>query len=327
MCALAPSSPPGELIYPVEPMAPEHVAQVAQSAQIATIMQLSDLALRRPRNEGRSLERTLASVDDSSWWSIPNRGDGPSVNIARTGFQKYGNAALIPNYEDIEMPDGKGAWRITVLVIDMETLCVQTASGTVAKPERRGNEKDLAYTQRCFQMQLAFGGRLERNAIFKILPGHWKDQIENQYKKVVAGKPLGQRIPILMEKFASIGVTEVDVKRLLGVAPRAMTEPQFGELCGTYNAIYTKEITADEAFKRSSAAEMVDDIPDAEPKSTDFQAAFKNLQAAMEAAGVDEAQVMKECRDAGVTTRKKIQTCEPGELTRIADYVRNMMTA
>jgi hypothetical protein len=130
----------------------------------------------------------------------------------------------------------------------MESLAIMSAAGTLVKPERKVNEADLAYAQRCFQMQLSFAARLERNAIFKILPGHWRDQIEDKYRAQQQAQPLAERIPVLVEGFKRFGVTENHLKKRLGVKVKDMTEPQFGELRDLYNALHNGDTTVDEAF-------------------------------------------------------------------------------
>lgn len=216
---------------------------VSTTAQVAVIAQLSGLARQNPRDEGLALQRTLARVDDTSWWKVPNRGEGASVKIARTAFQRYGNAATLPNVRDIG-----DQWEITILGIDMETMAISSSVGTVMKPEKRANEKPQAYIQRCFQAQLAFIGRLERNLIFKVLPGDWEAQIEAKYREHQKAKPLAERVPILIDGFKRFGVLPKHLKKRLGVDETKMSEAQFGELRDLYNALHNGDTTVEEAF-------------------------------------------------------------------------------
>lgn len=244
-------------IIEVEPVENEVVSSVAM---VETICRMSRFVQQMKRDEGLALKKTLEHVDETSFWKIPNRGEGVSVNIARTAFSNFGQCAILPNVTEVKNASGKDCWQITVMAIDMRTMSIQSSIGIVQKPERKPMEKDLAYDQRLFQAQLAFSGRLERNAIFKILPGHWKEQIKREFYAKQGAMPLEERVKILFAKFMEYGIQEKDIQSFTGVHKNKLTEPQFGELRGIYNAIYNGDLLPEEAFKKNGGEQSTPQV-------------------------------------------------------------------
>lgn len=222
------------------------------SSPIEVIARVSELAIRRPRKEAEVLKKILAAADETSVWTVPNRGTGLSVKLARTALQCFGNAACLPSIEEcrIDVP-GKGmvpGWRIQTLIVDMESLAIQATTAFTAKPIRNEGEKDLAYEQRCFQQQLAFAGRIERNAIMKIIPGSWHKQIHEAVLMKAKGRPLAERIKVMIASAKAKGITENQLRNLHGVAPNLYSEAQWADVQGRLAAVQNEDLSVADAF-------------------------------------------------------------------------------
>lgn len=252
-------------------VSPSTQAATAQQvdSQINMIARISELSLARPRNEKEALRKTMEAVDESSVWSVPNRGTGLSVNIIRTAVRNMTNIAVIPRQFDVMLNTDSGTvpgWYFEVLAIDMENRNIQVSTGSTPKPRRKPNEKDLAFDQRCFQASLAFLGRLERNAAAKLLPGEWKDKILSKYQEKVKNKPLRTRLAEAAQTSKAIGVTREMVEQLYQVAANDLTETDWADWNGRLNAVTKNELTREQAFPelfnedgtpRSAVAERV----------------------------------------------------------------------
>lgn len=237
-----------EIIEPGDDYPAQLPVQQQASSAMGAIMQIAPMAMARPRNENKALQRVLAAADDSWYWAIPNRGEGLSVRGARSAVRHYRNVGVVPYVEEIMLPSGETGWRMTVLAIDMENVVIETSSATCTKPTRKKDEKDLAYEQRCFQQQLAFLGRIERNAIFKILPGEWQEQIKGAIFAKRKLDPLPKRINEVVQRCESLGVNVAAIKKLLGCAPQQMSEAQWSDLWGRTNAIKNEGFAVADAF-------------------------------------------------------------------------------
>lgn len=286
------------------PAMPQNQIQVKDQAaqQMAVISHLSELALSHPRDESRALQKVLEAADDSSKYAIPNRGEGLTVNIARTAIRHYRNCFVSPPEISDTMMNRNGqmvpGWSIKIYVIDIENLFTNCASGTVAKPEMKHNEKPLAYDQRCFQTQLAFIGRLERNAIMKVIPGEWKDQIMHAVEAKQKMKPLSQRIARVVEQLESIGVNKAMAKRITGCAPTSWSEGQWANMQGRVSAIKNEGLPFDDVFPELAKDEEKKEA-EAKPKAAPLPK-VNELYANAEKAGYDRKWVQDQSqRDFG----------------------------
>jgi len=224
----------------------------AAGSPMEAVLQLTDVAHRYQRNEARALQRSMGAVDESSVWAIPNRGEGLSVKIARTALHHYQNAAVFQNHQDAMILNGDGipvaGWKLTVMVVDMQNLIVQTSSASCAKPQKRHGEKSLAYEQRCFQTLLAFTGRVERNAIFKILPGEWQPKLLAAFRSKQQARPLADRVAACVQWCDANKISKLALKDIYGVQPEAFGESEWADLCGRINAVKGGHSTLDGAF-------------------------------------------------------------------------------
>lgn len=278
----------------------QSVAPTKEGSQIDAVMRLSELAWRRPRNEPAALRKCLAAADASWLWRVPNRGEGLSVKCARSIIRYYQNVAVIPNVLDTMIPTDSGmkpGWAMTVVAVDMENMVIETSTATTPKPERNKGEKELAYQQRCFQAQLAFLGRLERNAIMKIAPGEWQGQIKAEILRREQGKPLAERVPKLIMALAAIGVNERDIEIVLGCKPLVMAEAQYQDLIGRGGAVKEGECTKDMAFPELAREVAAADEP---VNITALEREFKTL-------GIVRATALEIARELHGDTLKRLE--------------------
>lgn len=237
------------------------VAPTREGSQINAVMTIgSQLALCNPRNEGAVLRKVLGAADESWLYSIPFAGDngkqnvtGLSVKCARTAVRHYRNVAVFPAVREIVAPNDNGeyvpAWEMTVAVVDLENNVIETTNVVTHKPQRKNGEKDMAYTQRLYRQQLAFLGRVERNAIMKILPGEWVAQIRATIKAKSQLKPLSERVKETVAGCEALGVTKRDLERITGCKADTWSEVQWADIRGRLTAVREGEGDRDEVFE------------------------------------------------------------------------------
>lgn len=248
--------------------APRGKTEIAN--QLEVIASLAAVARANPRNEAHALRKILSAADASCVWAVPNRGSGLSVKCARLAVQAYRNVAVIPSIMEtlVEVDGGRQVpgWKIQCLAIDMENMVIQMTSGTTTKPARKPGEKDLAYEQRCFQQQLAFSGRIERNAAMKIIPGSWQAQIRQAVDNKARMDPLEKRRLKLKNECAAIGITDQHARDIHGAAISTFNEEQWADFYGRVGAVRNKECTVEDAFPEAFGKDAEAPAPPADGK-------------------------------------------------------------
>jgi hypothetical protein len=295
------------------------VAPTMEGSQIDSVMRISSLALARPRNEPLALKKAIENANPSWLWRIKNRGEGLSVKCARSIIRYYRNVAVNTFVADTVIPGDNGrmipSWRLTALAIDMENLVVETSTATVPKPARNNSEADLAYTQRCLQQQLSFLGRIERNAIMKIVPGEWQDQIKEAIYERERSKPLPARIEGLIKSFAAMGISERNMETVLGINPRKMSEGQYQDMLGRGMAVKNDETTKEEAFPELYRHD--------EASEADLPANTRALNEAIKSAGSTPAGALATARELFGDDIKRLENLTQGQADQLIGKLRD----
>lgn len=200
-----------------------------------------------------------------AFYSVPNRGSGPSIRFAEEVARCYGNF----EYGHLELSRGKDKSEIEVYAWDKEKnnrskrqITVEHIVDTKNGPKRLTDQADI-------DNRIAnVASKQMRGRIMALMPKNMVAAGIAECKRTLAGnneKPLRDRILAMSSAFNKIGVTQPMMEKHLGHKVDDINMDEFADLTGVYNAIrdggkiadYFKN--GDEETKEPSSAKLAID--------------------------------------------------------------------
>lgn len=237
------------------------VTTLGQIVKSETDMQITT-AKRYPRSLTSFLlnSKTMIELDPEiaagCWYSVPRAGktiEGPSIRLAEIVYSCWGNmrAAARVISDDGKMVTAQGfCW-------DLEkntAVSMETQRRVTGKNGQRFSD-DMVITTCNAAAAIAF-----RNAIFKIIPKIYVNQLLNHARGVAAGdiKDLPKKREMWIGYFKKLKVTEKEVFKLLEVkSTDDITLDHVATMMGIANALKDNQATVDSIFRAPNPDEPV----------------------------------------------------------------------
>lgn len=232
---------------------------IEQERAIAEAQGQLTLAKKFPRSMTGAMNEFLESCKskefaDTAFYSVPNRGSGPSIRFAEEAARCYGNF----QYGHRELSRGDGKSEVEVYAWDMQNNNYSKRQITVMhvidtkngpKPCRDQAEIDNLIANKASKQM--------RGRILALLPKHIVAAGQAMCKKTIAGggeKPLSERIIGMVQAFGRYGVNKAHIEAHLGHDIDNTTVDELADLIGIFNAI-KEGGKASEYFPLGEAAE------------------------------------------------------------------------
>jgi len=209
---------------------------------IAEVRSQIQLAKMFPRSKSGAMTEfleTCASPEFAAvaFYSVPNRGSGPSIRFAEELARCYGNF----EFGHIELSRGNGKSEVQVYAWDKERnnrsprqITVEHVIDTKNGPKPCRDQTDID------NLIANKAAKVMRGRILAITP---KDMVQagiDACKRTLAGgsdKPIGQRIMAMAAAFSKFGVTNKLLEKHLGHVVDDTTIDELADLMGIYNAL------------------------------------------------------------------------------------------
>jgi hypothetical protein len=237
------------------------VAEVAAAVQVA---QQCPRDIRRAWAEMQeACSRTgLAAV---AFYSVKNRGTGPSVHLARELARIWGNMDY--GVHELHRDDERGMSEIRAYAWDQQTN--MRSSRTFQVPHARmaqGQRKPLTDLTDVYLNNQNIGARAVRESIFAALPRDFVEEAKTICRRTIEngdGKPLMERVAEMVAAFAKIGVKVPQIEQRLGRKRGQWTAPDVADLGVVFRSIQNRETTVAEEFADEpvTAAEITGQRP------------------------------------------------------------------
>lgn len=229
-------------------------------------MQVST-AKRYPRSLDRSVKKAimLATMDketaESCFFALPRAGkliEGPSIRLAEIIASSWGNMRCESRIIDVGDTNNHVTAQATAWDMENNTLVrIESKRRITDKNGRRYKDDMILMTQNA-AISIAL-----RNAIFRVVPRSFVDNIYRGARKVALGnaQTMQQRRTGAFNTFAKLGVTE---ERILAALEKESVNDidveDLSKLLGLLNAIKEESTTVEEAFPEVKETE-----PEKEP--------------------------------------------------------------
>lgn len=247
-------------------------APASQSTAIETARAIAEVqaAVTVAQSVPRIMGRVVAEMQDAcgrlslaerAFYTVKNRGSGPSVHLARELARVFGNIDY--GVHELRRDDVNGESEIRAYCWDQEQNTRQTRTFIVPHQKdsggRREKIRDLVDVYRNNQ---SVGARALRECIMSVLPAWFVADAEEACRKTISnggGLPLSTRIDNMIERFRGLdeSVSVARLEKRIGKKRAGWSPGDLAEMTIVYTSITRGETTvADEFPNRVTADEI-----------------------------------------------------------------------
>lgn len=193
---------------------------VEQARAVAEVAAAVRVARDFPRDiDGAytEMQRVCASLAlaEKAFYSVPNRGEGPSVHLARELARIWGNTDY--GVHEIRRDDDAGMSEIRAFSWDIQTNSRSTRTFQVPHQRMaRGRRQALIDLTDVYLNNQNIGARAVRECIFNMLPGDFTAEAERLCRETLArgdGTPLDERIANMVSAYGRGGITQAQLEQ------------------------------------------------------------------------------------------------------------------
>ena len=162
---------------------------IEQSRAIAEVQAAVTVAQRMPRN----IDAAVGQVADScgrlglanrAFYTVPNRGNGPSVHLAREIARIWGNIQY--GVHELRRDDAAGESEVQAFAWDLETNTRSTRTFIAPHARMKGRERQaLVDLNDIYLSNQNTGARAVRECIFSVLPTWLTDAAQDACRKTL----------------------------------------------------------------------------------------------------------------------------------------------
>jgi len=215
---------------------------IEQERAIAEAQGQLTLAKKFPRSMTGAMTEFLESCKSpefaaTAFYSVPNRGSGPSIRFAEEAARCYGNF----QYGHRELSRSEGKSEVEVYAWDMQNNNYSKRQITVLHVrDTRDGPKKLVDQADIDNRIANVASKQMRGRILALMPKHLVAAGQEACKRTLAGggeKPLSDRIVAMVQAFARFGVTKLHLESYLRHGVDNTTVDELADLMGIFNAI------------------------------------------------------------------------------------------
>lgn len=241
---------------------------VEQSRAIAEVQAAVIVAQQCPRDMLRAWADMRAAcgrlgLASRAFYSVTNRGSGPSVHLARELARIWGN--LDYGVRELRRDDERGESEIQAFAWDQQTN-VRSTRSLISPHARMVAKKRVALVDLTdvYLSNQNIGARAVRECIFTVLPADFVGEAQDLCRATIEkgdGQPLDKRIGDMVAAFTGLGVSVVQIETRLGRKRGQWSAADVAELGVVFSSIKRHDTTRDEEFppERVTAAEITGD--------------------------------------------------------------------
>lgn len=257
------SSNNGTLVHrqPIAAAANDPVTQISQATEVERSRAVAEVqaavlvAKQMPRDMGRAIADmkdacARLSLANRAFYSVPNRGNGPSVHLARELARIWGNMKY--GVKELRRDDDAGESEVQAYAWDLETNSY-TERTFIAPHVRmvRGERKMLTDIGDIYLSNQNVGARAVRECLFAVLPMWFTEDAQNLCHRTLEegeGKPLPERIKEMIAAFGNQGITVKQLEHKIGRPRGSWTPADVAQMSIVYTSITRDGLDKDEEF-------------------------------------------------------------------------------
>ncbi len=281
--------------------APARVSQataIEQSRAVAEVQAAVIVAQNVPRDIQRAAAEMREScgrlaMAEQAFYSVPNRGTGPSVHLMRELARCWGN--IEHGSAELRREDEAGVSEVQAFAWDKQAN-TRTSRTFIAPHERMkgGNRQRLTDLGDIQNNNNNAAARAVRECISNVLPRWFVEEAQTLCRRTLEhgeGKPLPQRVEEMLNAFKGIGVVQKQIEAKLDKKRGQWDAGDVAQMGIVYTSITRDGVNRDEAFPPIEADTVSELVGDAAPEKTgQAKRSAKVKDAAPPAAAADPGQ-------------------------------------
>lgn len=228
---------------------------VEATRAVAEVKAAIMVAQEFPRDE-REVERAMRvecsrlALANKAFYSVPNRGSGPSIHLARELARIFRNVDY--GVRELARDDDAGTSEIQAFAWDQQTNVRSTRTFVVPHVRMaRGKRSPLTDVSDIYLNNQNIGARAVRECIFAVMPTWFVEQAQDLCHQTLAngeGEPLEQRIPKMVAAFDGLGVTVARLEAKLGKPRTSWTGVDLARASVLYGSLSRGEVKVEDEF-------------------------------------------------------------------------------
>lgn len=240
---------------PAGPLALTQTAAVEQARAVAEVQAAVVVAQNMPRDTARALAEMRDScgrkaVAARAFYSVPNRGNGPTVHLARELARIWGNIDY--TVRELHRDDEAGMSEVLASAWDQQTNVRSSRSFQVPHAKMaRGKRETIVDLDDIYRNNQNVGAKAVREAIFSVLPRWFVEEAQDVCRYTLdqgEGVPLDKRITEAVRLFAGIGVTVAQIETKVGKRRGQWDAGDVAQLGIDYTSITRDGVVAESLF-------------------------------------------------------------------------------
>ena len=249
---------PKDLAQLPKPAVPVDISQataVEQARAIAEVRAAVMVAQECPRDLARAfadMRDTCRTqhLADRAFYRVPNRGQGPSVHLARELARVWGNIDY--GVRELRRDDAAGVSEVLAFAWDVQTN--SRSSRTFVVPHQRmvkGARVNLTDLGDVYLNNQNVGARAVRECIWSVLPVSFVEEAEATCRETLrggGGKPLAQRVDDMVAAFARLHVTVEAIEAKLGRKRDVWDADDVATMTVVWQSVQRGDITVGDEF-------------------------------------------------------------------------------
>jgi hypothetical protein len=229
-----------------------------QARAVAEVQAAVTVAQQVRRDQGRAEAEMRATcerltVAQKAFYTVPNRGSGPTVHLMRELARIWGNIDY--GVREMRRDDHEGISEIQAYAWDQETNVRSTRSFIVPHERMaRKSRQKLTDLGDIYLNNQNVGARAVRECIATVLPSWFTDEAQAICHATLQhgdGTPLADRVGKMLAAFKTHSVTQAMIEARLKRPRTAWTAGDLAELTTIFQSLERREITVEEAFPQA----------------------------------------------------------------------------
>jgi hypothetical protein len=259
----------GDLTNPT-PAPASQATHIEQSRAIAQVQGALVVAQERPRDTLAAWDRMregcqVQALADLAFFRF-NRGgsqvSGPSIHLATELARCWGNIDY--GVSELSRNDQKGESEMLTYAWDLETNTKAVNTFIVPhKRDKRGGPQTLVDMRDIYENNANAGARRLRECILKVVPKAFVEEAKATCMSTLqdgGGVPIEIRREKLLQAFAAMGITRVQIEAKIGHAADRLTANDIGALRVVYGSLQRGESNVSDEFQTDTGGEIAAEL-------------------------------------------------------------------
>lgn len=240
----------------------EQARAVAEVQAAVVVAQNCPRDLVRARGEMHEACSRMA-LAQRAFYRVPNRGEGPSVHLARELARIFGNIQY--GVHELRRDDAAGESEVQAFAWDVQTNTRSTRTFVVPHARMKGGKRQpLVDLGDIYLSNQNVGARAVRECIFTVLPTDFTEDAQAACRGTLEhgeGEPLPDRVAKMVKAFDGIGVKVPQLETKLDRKRGQWTAGDVASMLIAYKSIQAGDSDKDDEFPpvRATAGEITGD--------------------------------------------------------------------